>query len=158
MSQTKKAESLMRLLKQNLQLRLASLYPAMTFAESTDSNGNPVLSIVDGTWATTKAAAVIRIKSISTAFVNSINLPQEVFTPHSIETVMEGNSATPNNAGISAVFSAPVQLEISKLGVLARSVFVPVTTQPAVAQLDTVPANSFDKTQAPDVMWPLSGQ
>jgi hypothetical protein len=158
MSQTKKAESLMRLLKQNLQLRLAAAYPAMTFAESADSNGNPVLSIVDGTWATTKAAAIVRIKSLSTAFVNSINMPQEVFTPHSIESSMEGNSATPTNVACSANFSKVLDLEINRLGMLSRSVIVPVTTQPAVAQLDTVPANSFDKTFAPDVMWPLSGQ
>lgn len=158
MSQTKKAESLIRLLKQNLQFRLKAAYPAMTFTDSQDANGYPCLTIVDGTWATTKAACAIRITTVKTAFLNSIQLAQEVYTPHSVECSFEGVGATPVTPVASSYFTRQVEIEIDRLGMLSRTLIVPVTTQPAVAQFDTVPANSFDQTFANDVFWPLSGQ
>ena len=96
MSTIKKAESLMRRIKDNLELRSFT----STIAQSKDAEGFPVLELNDGSPANGEKAYVVRIREIQRADigVDIFSNKQTVFTPHVLELVYED---TANNRTVA---------------------------------------------------------
>lgn len=127
----KKAQVLMRGLKEKLEFRLPSTY---LFSDSQDSSGNPVLTIAqDSSWATGEQYAVIRIKPEANLNVNSIGQTQEGFGPHVVQIVSEESAVS----GVSVLTEANVArlfVEMKALGTIFEHYLCANGDVPAVAE------------------------
>ena len=128
----KKAEVLMRGLKEKLQFRLPSTY---IFADSVDGSSNPVLTIQqDSSWATGEQKVVIRIKPEATLFVNSLGLAQEGFGPHICQLVSE-ESASAGESELNDSNALKIMREVFAMGCIVEWYLNANATEPAVAQI-----------------------
>lgn len=95
MATTQKAISLARDLAEEIQKRL----PTMTVATSFDSDGNPLVSVDDGSPASGEASALIKVRPIDWPLAkDALGLASQVYTPHVIQLATEANyAATTDN-------------------------------------------------------------
>ena len=130
----KKAEVLLRGLREKLVLRLPSTY---IFTDSVDSAGAPVLTIAqDSSWATGEVRFVIRMSPIAQTGVNVLGLPQESFCPHTCEVITEASGTATKTFVADAIMDA-VLFEVFRLGTAVWMYLMPTTTEPAVAGMIT---------------------
>ena len=145
----KKAEALMRSLKEKLAFR----FPGFILAESKDANENPVLSISDGTPATGEQNAVIRIKPIDAHGVNVLGMAQEMFSPHQLQIAVEESALIAGASFLSAANSAKIISEAAKTGVKVELYMRATGAIPTTA--DMIAANKI--AEIDDIQWQLSG-
>jgi len=115
-----KSISLMRKLKQDLQLRLAG----RIFSESTDSDGYPVLLITaDATPTTVEANVILRIRPMQDdiARTDGLGLPQRVYTPFQLEVIGQKTAGgdTPDNVPVDEAGIAASAAQSANLLVIA---------------------------------------
>ncbi len=148
MSTLKKAESMMRTLKDKLDIRTFT----SNIAESKDSAGFPVLELNDGTPANGEQAYVIRIRELQVdSGVDIFQNTQTIFTPHTVELVYEDVVA--NRASALTV----LMKELADLGARIE-IYENAGGNVAVAgDIDADTAGDPTETIA-DLIHPLSGQ
>lgn len=149
MAQLAKAQSLIRDLKERLQIR----FPSYVLDESMDSEGAILLIQKDSSWATTENAAAIRIKPEGTVMKDSIGQSQAVFSPH-VAQIVEEESATANIAVNTLPFKAALECEIARLGLRQERYLSAAGTKPVVAEI----VFSNLKAVVSDLYHPLSQQ
>jgi len=144
----KKAEVLMRTLKEKLGFRL----PAMILTDSRDVSGNPVLTVAaDAAWNTGDEWATIKIKPVDQIGVNSIGQAQESFSPHVCQLVAEESAA----AGVSYLkdtTSMALEIELKALGCILELYLSAITDEPNESEI--VDANL--KARYDDIVNPLT--
>lgn len=149
MSTIKKSQSLMRRIKDNLDLRTFT----SNIALSDDAQGFPILELNDGSPANGEQAYVVRIRELqrSDAGVDIFNNAQTIFTPHVIELVYEDVVA--NRASALTV----LMKELSDIGAIIE-VYENSGGNVAVAgDIDADTAGAPTETIS-DLIHPLSGQ
>jgi hypothetical protein len=145
---TKKAEVLIRGLKERLQLRFASTY---IFTEGLDASGNPTLIVAqDASWLTTEQYAFIRIKPVDQIGLNSLGAAQESFGPHVAQLVLE-ESATAGLAFALEVTKDKIMFELARLGVIVEVYLSATTVKPVVGSITGTPVASLD-----DLLFPTT--
>lgn len=113
MSTSKKALALARVLQDNLTIRLGFLATPLTVVASTDTNGNPVLSV--GTISAGQQGAVIRVLPVAQIGNNALGSAQESYTPHTIQVCTE-STATAGTDLLLALNALPIHGEVLRTG------------------------------------------
>jgi hypothetical protein len=121
-----------------LKIRVKSTLPVVT--ESSDSNGNPVITLsADATPAAGEKVVVLRIKPIDWALAKDVlGLASAVHTPHEIEICTEANFAgtTDNVADIlTPVELLPVLLTVGVRGTRVKWYQSANATVPATGEM-----------------------
>jgi hypothetical protein len=152
-----KAFSLIRQLYVELEVRL----PAYYLTESGDAQGAILIISSDATPVAGDQTVAIRILGESTAFVNSIGLPQAVYAPM-VAQVIEEQSTIAGSAVLSLVNELIISEALSRMGVRQQRYLNPNGTVPSASEFNangTVNAPAVLITSySPDVNWPLAGQ
>lgn len=155
MSNLAKAQSLSRVLKERIQMRL----PSFVISESSDSQGSILLISQDSTPAAGEQVMAIRIKAQDTQFSDSIGNAQNSYSPMVIQVIEEA-SAT---AGVSLLTLAnrmQLDCELARCGCKQERYQNANTVVPAVSQFaaDGSVSTSTLRATISDLRWPLSGQ
>lgn len=152
MSTTPIAIATARELKDRWAKEVYATLPYIT--ESSDSSGNPVLTLsADATPATGEKVVVVRVKPISMAsMLNVLGSTQEVFSPHVIQICTEANyAATTDNVAdiLTPAELGPVIIACGRKGMtvewyVSANGTVPATTQMTSSNLKvTVQGNMY---------------
>ncbi len=150
---TAKAESLMRGLKEKLELRVAGAASGRvdTVREAKDANGWPMLFLSDGATETAGNPVIaIRMKGVDAVSKDIFGNAITAAAPHVTEVAYEldGTEAEPNRKDI-----AKVLFELVKLGTKLQIKEIADATAVSEASMDAAsPAESFD-----DIYWPNKG-
>jgi hypothetical protein len=115
MSTLKKALVLSRSIAANLSLRFAET-PVLTVVETLDASGNPVITVSDGTPATTENVLVLRIIEMPSIGTNSVGVAQDSYGPHIAQVALEQASGLTGVALTQEVVKMRVWSELAKAG------------------------------------------
>jgi hypothetical protein len=148
--QTAKPNTLMLKLVEELKLRL----PTYTYTQSMDANGFPTLLLSQSSTPTAgQNNAYIKIINASTAFVDSINSPQSVFSPDITQIVLE-SAASGNGTVDSTAFMSQLSECIVRQGTIDQWYTRTNGTVPSATDITTA---NLQSTTA-DAYFPLSMQ
>lgn len=120
---------------------LASLlikwFPTQTIDQSSDSSGNPVITISDGTPAAGEAVVVIRTLPISWPDAKDVlGLPQQVYSGDIVQFCTEASSGSVTLPGFVPISTLlPLIVEIGREGHFVEWYQSANGTVPAVAQM-----------------------
>lgn len=157
MSIIAKSQSLMRVLKNNLQQRLPSTY---VFTESQDTQGAMLLISQDATPAAGEQVVAIRAKGQDQQFSDVIGNAQRSYSPMIFQVIEEASTI----AGVSLMTllnRIKIDMELARPGVKQERYLNANGTVPALSQFQTdgsVSSSTLNQSIAPDLYWPLSGQ
>jgi hypothetical protein len=106
-----------------------------SIVQSFDTNGNPVITLSDGSPAAGEKVVVVRIQPLATwAPKDILGLSSQMFTPHQIDICTETNAAATPNV-LTTVELLPVLAEIAKRGMLINWYQTAALTVPSVAAM-----------------------
>ena len=157
MSIIAKSQSLMRVLKNNLQQRLPSTY---VFTESQDSQGAMLLISADSTPAAGEQVVAIRAKGQDQQFSDVIGNAQRTYSPMVFQVIEEASTVS----GVSLITllnRIKIDMELARPGVKQVRYLNTNGTVPALSQFQadgSVSGSNFNQEISPDLYWPLSGQ
>lgn len=141
-----KSQATMRMIKERLNFRFAD--QALSCAESFDSEGFPVLTLSDGSAATTEKVLLIRCKQQDAVSKDIFGNSHYAYAPHVIQIGYEDASALIASDWAKAI------MEIGKVGM---KVEIYKATAGAIPVLADFVAGKLESALEFDVLWPTKG-
>ena len=157
MSIIAKSQSLMRVLQNNLQLRLPSTY---TFTATQDTAGAQLMISQSSTPTAGEQNVAIRAIGQDQQFTDVIGNAQRTYSPMKFQ-VIEETSSVANVSLLTLANRVAIDMELARPGVRQERYLNANGTVPALSEFHTdgtVATATLVATIAPDLYWPLSGQ
>ena len=151
MATTKKAIELSAELADELKKRVSAGF--VSIVESSDSNGDPVITLSDGTPAAGEQVAIIRTKAMPwTLATDVLGLAAGRYTPHIMEICLEGVGAAGTSAPIlTSANLLPLLATVAKRGTQVDLYITATTVVPSIS--GSTMAGTLGSSYQPELYW-----